>query len=808
MSAPHDRYMDRLHIRDFRSFAGEYDLDVGGDVVLVYGPNGAGKTTLIQAIEYALTGRVDDLARFHTDYPRCLAPASSPTAQPVSRMIWRAGSEVQDQSSYAHGSQLPSADARYFSERAYLSQTRLHRLLDMYGSSEDPDKPIVRFVEELLRLEELGALVDGLHTAGDVRRTKKKVVGYAGLADQSSEYRDSIKELARQLDEEKVRFESYIQALPENARLALSTAVPNLDFTPMSSEDLLRATSALVDSLKAVPLCIPDMEFRATEITELLAQLQSLPGLLEALAKVRTSLDSASSRRSSLLPMLTPDLSAAETLLRELHLLESEPDDGIGSRFEQAERVLRHSLERIEAEGKRRILLMGEIEHAKQAIAEFQQAADAPVDGDNAGDISLRIDILTHALAAQGDVCPVCSRDFAETGSGPLATHVSAELSLLTARRDDLQTALERKKAAVERLTTLRSSLSSQELQLAAIPVHGESKLEKMRRALARLESLRASVADWSENEGLLNGLAKQVAQMEQEISPMSTAKDRALQLLEREDAPPVADEDVVSLLESESKRLAASLEKARQQTEEMHRFRALATRATESLERIHSTIEELERIRQRKAEVDESLDRAKSIHDDARRLCSTAQDVRADLLNRAFNDQLNALWESLFRRLVPGEPFAPAFRVPDVIRGKLNIGMLTRSTVGDFCSPGAVLSAGNLNTAALTLFLSLNLVRSPRLPILLLDDPVQSMDDIHIVNLAALLRTIRRDHGRQLLISVHERALFDYLSLELAPAMQGESLSLIEIGTPGTTKERISTSRREWVPDLVEATA
>ncbi len=54
MSAPHDRYMDRLHIRDFRSFAGEYDLDVGGDVVLVYGPNSAAKTTINHAKEYAL----------------------------------------------------------------------------------------------------------------------------------------------------------------------------------------------------------------------------------------------------------------------------------------------------------------------------------------------------------------------------------------------------------------------------------------------------------------------------------------------------------------------------------------------------------------------------------------------------------------------------------------------------------------------------------------------------------------------------------------------------------------------------------
>jgi ABC-type hemin transport system ATPase subunit len=52
------------------------------------------------------------------------------------------------------------------------------------------------------------------------------------------------------------------------------------------------------------------------------------------------------------------------------------------------------------------------------------------------------------------------------------------------------------------------------------------------------------------------------------------------------------------------------------------------------------------------------------------------------------------------------------------------------------------MLSQGNLNTAALTLFLALNLSVLSQLPWLVLDDPVQSMDDVHIAQFAALLRT------------------------------------------------------------------
>jgi exonuclease SbcC len=58
----------------------------------------------------------------------------------------------------------------------------------------------------------------------------------------------------------------------------------------------------------------------------------------------------------------------------------------------------------------------------------------------------------------------------------------------------------------------------------------------------------------------------------------------------------------------------------------------------------------------------------------------------------------------------------------------------------------------------------------------------VQSMDDVHIAQFAALLRTLSKTIGRQLVVTVHERALFDYLILELSPAFPGDSLIAVEI--------------------------
>jgi exonuclease SbcC len=123
-------------------------------------------------------------------------------------------------------------------------------------------------------------------------------------------------------------------------------------------------------------------------------------------------------------------------------------------------------------------------------------------------------------------------------------------------------------------------------------------------------------------------------------------------------------------------------------------------------------------------------------------------------------------------------------FRVPTGAREQVEAVLETYHRTGRRSgSPGAMLSQGNLNTAALTLFLALHLSVPSKMPWLVLDDPVQSMDDVHIAQFAALLRSLSKSMDRQLIVAVHERALFDYLTLELSPAFQGDNLIAVEIG-------------------------
>ena len=166
-----------------------------------------------------------------------------------------------------------------------------------------------------------------------------------------------------------------------------------------------------------------------------------------------------------------------------------------------------------------------------------------------------------------------------------------------------------------------------------------------------------------------------------------------------------------------------------------------------------------------------------------ARDMLGRAQAVRGQQVQRIFNEELNSVWRELFIRLAPDEAFVPAFAVPQVAGRPVEAVLETLyRTGGKGGNPRAMLSAGNLNTAALTLFLALHLSVPAHVPWLIIDDPVQSMDDVHIAQFAALLRTLKHN-GRQVIIAVHDRQLFEYLALELSPTFNGDRLVTIQLG-------------------------
>jgi DNA repair exonuclease SbcCD ATPase subunit len=92
---------------------------------------------------------------------------------------------------------------------------------------------------------------------------------------------------------------------------------------------------------------------------------------------------------------------------------------------------------------------------------------------------------------------------------------------------------------------------------------------------------------------------------------------------------------------------------------------------------------------------------------------------------------------------------------------------------------PLLVFSTSQANIVALSYFLAMSLsMGEDGLPFLLLDDPVQSMDDVNVLGFADLCRHLRED--RQLIVSTHERRLSGLLERKLAPRQETESTRII----------------------------
>jgi exonuclease SbcC len=194
------------------------------------------------------------------------------------------------------------------------------------------------------------------------------------------------------------------------------------------------------------------------------------------------------------------------------------------------------------------------------------------------------------------------------------------------------------------------------------------------------------------------------------------------------------------------------------------------------------------------------------SLRGQAKTIGETARRARTAVVRRVFNDSLNKLWRDLFIRLAPTEPFVPAFHIPESDSDDIATLETVHRSGKTGGTPGAMLSAGNLNTAALTLFLALHFSVGTRLPWLVLDDPVQNMDEVHIAQFAALLRTLSKTHGTKLIISVHERPLFEYLRLELSPAFERDRLLTLELRRTQGEKTVVDPKINTYAVDAVAA--
>jgi len=94
---------------------------------------------------------------------------------------------------------------------------------------------------------------------------------------------------------------------------------------------------------------------------------------------------------------------------------------------------------------------------------------------------------------------------------------------------------------------------------------------------------------------------------------------------------------------------------------------------------------------------------------------------------------------------------------------------------------PDKTLSTSQANALAVALFLSFNLGLAPcKLDTMVLDDPLQNLDDAHLLGLVDMLRRVIP--YRQLLLTTHDEAFATLLSRKLRPVSASQKALLVKI--------------------------
>lgn len=766
-----DLRLKELSVENFRSISGRCVIPLDGEITLIHGANGTGKTSLLSAIELVATGRVGYLNEQSDDVGSLLRNHEFPIGQ-VRLSLSDNGLErtgVFDLKDKVVGRPLLADNERSeFLERTFLPQTALARLLETYTETgKGVDNALVRFVKSLVGLDDLDSLIDGLEATGHVARSKKLVPAWARALDDLDALEARISSVQAEVD----TAERTLREVADEARALLGL--------PEES-----AQDAIVEHLRSRLRTEAPKEEELTRLEGLRAIIRSVSNMRAELGGQRstTQIEVEAARAADAAnlyerwvedegALLIDQLNGVRTEhlgLPEMGL--SQLVDGYREVRETLSIMQRSHLAAVAADRERvdRVQVLdaqiGDLDATIRTLEAEAQAIDVPADA------RIVIELLGAILPLiTDDVCPVCDQEF--IGESALTDHIRLKLQSLSDRSKDLvriESALVSAKET--RLAAVREAVLKKSLPSAADDVDFDGIVRitnGMEGAVERGARLRLNVDQAQFKEADARSGDAQHRVIAQRIADVADALDHPRAAL-----PPAEPES--TLLELVEERI------------QRHQYQETQRRWERGvLDSVQETNGRLEVLRAERADLRRERDRVKKRIADAhrrmtrsRKLLGDAEQTRSRLINEVFDQSLNSLWAQLFSRFAPTERFVPRFVKQTKATRTVDVRLETQLPDGTTSgAPGAMLSYGNTNSAALSLFMAVHLSAPTRLPWLIFDDPVQSMDDIHIANFAAIVRQLAFTHGRQVVIAIHEPELFEYLSLELAPSRPDQTL-------------------------------
>jgi predicted ATPase len=197
---------------------------------------------------------------------------------------------------------------------------------------------------------------------------------------------------------------------------------------------------------------------------------------------------------------------------------------------------------------------------------------------------------------------------------------------------------------------------------------------------------------------------------------------------------------------------------------------------------RREQTAEALRAARATLAKIEMDVARREATGGSASRVIEALRSAADDLVSNRV-EALTPLLVRMYSRVDPHPGFQTVELLSHMWRGRGRLDLRLRDSVADIESraPHVVLSSSQLNALALSVFLTFNLgIPRPPLGAVILDDPLQSLDEINLLGVVDLLRRLKGE--RQVIVSTHDRKFAELLTRKLRPVGPEESLIVVRL--------------------------
>jgi DNA repair exonuclease SbcCD ATPase subunit len=470
-----------------------------------------------------------------------------------------------------------------------------------------------------------------------------------------------------------------------------------------------------------------EAQTRVREIEERLTRLQDAGDIADVAGRWSTWWNKVGELRLELTPPAFGSVEASQTLSEALSVLQADRR-AIERRHRDAASLLNDRTARITRTDEPRppleelratqAAIAADLEVKKQQLASAQEAAKQALEHlteQREKGAELR-SLATLALRhADGDTCPVC-------GQPHNAENTRHRLETLLQRPDETPA------QGPEPLTELAGQVAAAESRLA------DSVLE-----IRRAEREATEQQEWEAD------LRRRLAEFQ--LEPNSTPAQLDALLITLNDR-----EQLLADLFSQGEQLALLIARSAEAAQRSELQQQLAA-ARHSLEQRRELLDSHERAG---ALANEILEAGRS---------ATREAVDARMQG------IEPLVERIYARMDPHPAFTKIRLGTSYPRGRGRVqAFVADPTAGlENKDPYTLFSSSQLNALAVSIFLGLNLgAAEAPLAVAMLDDPLQSLDD---VNLLGLVDTFRRTKAlRQLIVSTHDRRLASLLERKLRP--------------------------------------